>query len=792
MKQIPYLLAFIYVLVTPFSLFSQDFNIELRSTLSYPGQSLNNICGYAQGGREYALVGASKGLSIVDVTNPDSPVEIVQIPGPGNSGKEIKVYSHYAYVVSPGGGGVQIVDLQDLPSPTLNYHHYRGSGEINGQLDKIHALHIDVTKGFLYVFGATFFPTSVHTLNPDPYNPELVGFFDQLGYVHDGYADNDTLYSCHVGAGILAIVNMKDKLNPVLLGTVETPGRFTHNAWLLDDHKHILTTDETYPSFLTCYDISDPSDLKELDRISTNDGNQSIVHNTHVLRDWAVTAWYTDGVVIVDAHEPDNLVIVGSYDTWPTQEPDSGFKGCWGVFPFLPSGNLVASNIYHFDEGGGKLFVLTPTYKRAAYLEGQVLDACTGHPVKGVTVQIKNSNSPLSSSQSDNNGIFKTGLAESGIFNVTISKPGYATQSMEANLMAGEITILNTALSRSSAAYNVSGKLLDQNTGMALPNTEFILKSDLITYKVQTNSVGQFDLSCIFGGAYRAGTWAYLVADVLIDKDGLINIPLQPGYYDDFELDLGWVVSGNTTYGTWELGEPMATTSFGGINPDLDIDTDNGDQCYITGNQGVSSGAVHISSTTLSAPNMKLAALDKAVLTFNYWFQTNNSGTNFDHTYLEVVVNNGSKSASVFRNYESSNYQWKFSGAIQLDQYLPLTDNMSVKFIVNESAGLYIEAALDVFEVRSGLVAASEPYQNAQLILSPNPTTSDFQLQYNWPDAQQLTLEVFNLLGQGVFSRQLDKESSAVRFGGQLPIGVYLLRLRTEEGRQSKVIKAVK
>jgi len=112
-------------------------------------------------------------------------------------------------------------------------------------------------------------------LNTDPYNPVYVGKFDQLNYIHDGYVDNDTLYACHINDGYLSIVNMQDKNNPELLGTIETPARFTHNSWLLSDRKHILTTDEKFPSFVAAYDIADPSNIRELDRIATTvDGNR--------------------------------------------------------------------------------------------------------------------------------------------------------------------------------------------------------------------------------------------------------------------------------------------------------------------------------------------------------------------------------------------------------------------------------------------------------------------------------------------------------------------------------------
>ncbi|MCC7246004.1 MAG: hypothetical protein IT269_10015, partial [Saprospiraceae bacterium] len=98
------------------ALFAQNFNIELRSKVNIPGQTLANVCGYAANGREYGLLGASKGLIIMECTNPDQPVNIVQVPGPDNLWKEIKTYSHYAYVTSEGGGGLQIVDLSALPS----------------------------------------------------------------------------------------------------------------------------------------------------------------------------------------------------------------------------------------------------------------------------------------------------------------------------------------------------------------------------------------------------------------------------------------------------------------------------------------------------------------------------------------------------------------------------------------------------------------------------------------------------------------------------------------------------
>ncbi|TNE58728.1 MAG: choice-of-anchor B family protein [Bacteroidetes bacterium] len=772
-------------------LFSQDFNVQLRSTLEYPGQTLANISGYAQDGREYALVGASQGLSIVDVTDPESPTEIVQIPGPNNLWKEIKVYSHYAYVTSEGGQGVQIVDLSDLPSPNLNYHYYQGTGEIEGALNTIHALHIDLSKGFLYTFGGNFSSARVHDLNADPYFPVYVGKYDQLNYIHDGFADNDTLYACHIYSGLMAIVDMRDKQNPVVLGTVETPGRFTHNTWLTDDHKTALTTDETTPSFLTSYDISDPTDIKELDRYSPNDGNGSIGHNTHVLNDYAITSWYTDGFTIVDAHKPDNLVPVGMYDTWP-QASGAGFDGCWGVFPFLPSGNILATNIPNTNGGTGTLFVLTPNYQRASYLEGQIMDGCTGTPLSGADISLAGT---LVTAQklTNNNGIFKTGIPEAGTFSVTISKPGYIPQTVSVDLNTGAVTMLNITLERQSA-FNINGKLTDLATGNPLSNISFSMKGDIQEYKLQTNANGQFDLSCLFGGNYRLGAWGYRPAEVLINSDGSLTVALETAYYDDFDLDLGWTATSTANDGFWTLGEPVGTYLFNQLaNPDQDNPNDVGDRCYVTGNGGGSAGNDDVDggSVTLISPLMRLASYSDAILTFDYWF-VNGGGNNSPNDRFEIQLLNGQESVIILTETSSLD-AWRNSGEIHLADYLPLTDNMQIRFIAyDDNPGHVVEAAVDVFEVVPGLVSAFEPDANASLHLSPNPTSHAFRLQYNWPEATDIRLEVRNLVGQLVTEQALAPLAGVAEFGAGLPKGVYLVSLKDSNGRYSKLVKAVK
>ncbi len=785
--------AFLPMLILSAStLFAQNYNLQLRSTLDFPGQTLANVSGFSQNGREYALVGASLGLAIVEVTNPNAPVLIVQIPGPNNLWKEIKTYGHYAYITSEGGQGLQIVDLSGLPGANLNSYFYTGDGVIAGQLDKIHSLHIDTTRGFLYAYGGSLFNggAKILDLNTDPYNPVYVGKFDQLNYIHDGYVDNDTLYACHINDGYLSIVNMQDKNNPELLGTVETPARFTHNSWLLSDRKHILTTDEKFPSFVAAYDIADPSNIRELDRIATTvDGNSSIGHNTHVLNDWAVTSWYTDGVTIIDAHRPENLIQVGRYDTYAGT---GVFDGCWGAYPYFPSGTIIASNIPNIgDNVTGKLFVLTPTYVRACYLEGTVTSTCTGQALINATVTI-NSNDPLAFTQTKNDGSFKTGQPTPGNFTVTVSKAGFISQTTTLELTPGEITPLHVNLEPISA-FSIVGTVLDAQSGQPLANVPVQISSPLETFNRQTNAAGQFNLTCAPGATYQvsANAWGYLPANFVLENGGGAIISLQRGYFDDFGFNLNWSKSGNASTGDWVRGNPVGT--FLGnmqINPENDVDSDGNELCYITGNGGGDAGDDDVDGgdVVLSSPLMLLSDYQEAVLSFWYWF-VNSGGNSAPNDRFEVVATNGLQTVTIFAD-STSQAAWQLKENVFLSDYITLTDSVRIHFITGDtSPGHLVEAGVDVFHVvPAGFVSTKDkPDPAASLLVLPNPSAADFTIRYEWPLAGDLVLEVRNTLGQLVFTQQLNGNTGSVTCGEAWPNGIYLASMRHNSGRSVPV-----
>ncbi|MDO8367551.1 MAG: choice-of-anchor B family protein [Saprospiraceae bacterium] len=791
MKQLNQFLTLLFSVAIISTVAAQDQNITFRSKISFPGQTVANMSGWASpNGQEYALVGASKGLVVVDVTDPDAPVQIVQVAGPDNFWKEIKTYSHYAYVVSEGGLGVQIVDLSALPSSNLPKKFYKGDGAIADQLNTIHALHIDLTKGNLYAFGTNLFNGGAVVLDlNDPWNPTYVGKFDQLGYIHDGYVDNDTLYAGHINAGQFSIVDMTDKAAPVLLNTQNTPTNFTHNTWLSEDRKTLFTTDETGDSFLASYDVSDPFDIKFLDKMQTNPGSGSIVHNTHIRGNYAITAWYTEGLNIVDVTNPNNLVETGKYDTYP-QGSGGSFDGCWGVYPFLPSGNLVASTI-----NPGELWVLTPSYQRACYLEGKITDAANGQPLIGATVQFVGINTSAKTTGAD--GLYHTGQPQAGVAQVQVTKFGYEPFLGTVNLTTGEISILDVALSASSI-YTVGGQVLRASNAAAIPNAYVSIISPDVTFEITTDANGQFSIPNVVSGIYDivAGAWGYryTVQNQLVNANQQVILELEEGYQDDFVFDYGWQQSGSSGEGKWERTDSPLGVDVGIlVAPDADVAGDVGFSCYVTGN---STGEVDVDdvengSSILKSPIMDLSDYLNPRISAQVWCVSANINQQFVDS-IKVFVSNGTQEKLAWKR-KGNFLDWQLM-EFDVTDFVPLSSTMSIRILCFDNPNGMIfdsyEAAFDQFNVVDQPLSTINPEETATLSAMPNPFSGATVIDYQNIENQSI-MKVFDLSGHLVQTLELEGDSGQAVIGSKLSKGVYFVRIE-QNGYASKPVKVVK
>ncbi|MFM9008761.1 MAG: choice-of-anchor B family protein, partial [Bacteroidota bacterium] len=431
------------------------------------------------------------------------------IPGTNSFWREVQTWGKYAYVTTEGCcNGLQIVNLSNLPgTPTSKY--WTGSGAIAGQVGKIHTVHI--RDGYAYLNGSTLFGgASLICSLADPWNPVYLGntqlaFSGNLRYVHDCFVRNDTLWAAHIYGGFFSAINISNKSAPALIATQTTPGSFTHNTWMSDQGSRVLyTTDEVSNSVLAAYDVSNTGNITQLDRLQGIQGSGSILHNTYVRNGFAINSYYKDGITIVDVSRPDNLITVGRFDTYP-QGSGNGFNGAWGVYPYLPSGNILVSDI---DNG---LFVLTPTYVRAAWLEGTVRDSCSNALLSSVNVRILSGTHH--DEQSKLTGVYKSGTATAGTFTVQFSKSGYDTLNIPGvTLQNGVLTTLNVRM-RPSAAVKLGTALVQQPscTGQSNGSIDIQLLNNPsgLVYSWSTGATSQ-DLLSI-----PAGTYTLTVSDGL-------------------------------------------------------------------------------------------------------------------------------------------------------------------------------------------------------------------------------------------------------------------------------------
>jgi hypothetical protein len=121
---------------------------------------VNDIWGWTDPatGKDYALVGATEGTVMVDISDPKRPVVLGMLPSASNSGspfwRDIKVYANHAYVVSEHTNhGVQVFDLTRLRDWDGSYTTYDADARYTGH-GSAHNIAINEDTGFAYSVGA--------------------------------------------------------------------------------------------------------------------------------------------------------------------------------------------------------------------------------------------------------------------------------------------------------------------------------------------------------------------------------------------------------------------------------------------------------------------------------------------------------------------------------------------------------------------------------------------------------------------------------------------------------------
>ncbi len=336
----------------------QSWNMTFHDNFKGPIDTAryNDVWGYVDSaGREYGIFGSNRETFFVEVTDPDSIRFIASFEGRtlNTTWRDYSTWSHYAFGVSDGGGGsLQIWDLQYLPDSVVKIfdHDSLGHSTHNIQMWRSDLYMID-NKGSNPGGGSYRWPVRVVSVK-DPYNPKTVGglFDTDYNLGHDVYIWHDTAYLSVYFSGTkngLHVYDFRSPANPQLLGSLQNypEAGINHASWGSWDRQTLVMADETHGSGVKMVDISDLSNMQTLSVFRTFPG--AIAHNPFIVDTLAIISYYHDGVQVWSIKDPTNPVHVGYFDTDTTIGSGSnygGYEGCWGVYPFFPSGTLIATD----------------------------------------------------------------------------------------------------------------------------------------------------------------------------------------------------------------------------------------------------------------------------------------------------------------------------------------------------------------------------------------------------------------------------------------------------------------
>lgn len=355
---------FVFFISGIIHLSAQNFNVAPKAYVGgMPGNEYNDVWGYVdKTGKEYAIIGSSKAINIYDVTDCSNPIQKMSyIDGSTVTWRDFKTYRNYAYGVCDGGACTEGLEIINLDNYSVT--------QSTAVFDRAHNIYIDTLHARLYVVGsnATNGQLTIYTLdteivngvtyNGTPANPVLLKKF-QTSYIHDIYVRNNIAYASHGYNGYI----MWDVTNPAniqqLASNTDATG-YNHSSWLTTNGQYAYAAEEVPRGRpLKLYQISGTGLGTALNLIgSFNDPLEAPTfsnnrpHNPFVKGDTLFVSYYEDGVQIFNISNPLSPKLIAYYDTYKLQNglgydiAAHDWKGPWGVYPYLPSGCILASDI---------------------------------------------------------------------------------------------------------------------------------------------------------------------------------------------------------------------------------------------------------------------------------------------------------------------------------------------------------------------------------------------------------------------------------------------------------------
>ncbi|MFM9995899.1 MAG: choice-of-anchor B family protein [Phycisphaerales bacterium] len=610
-----------------------------------------DIWGYTSpSGREYALIGVGWGTGVVEVTNPASPVILAVVPGANSQWHDTAVVGNYAYTVSEGGQGIQVINLSQVDAGIVTHV----GNVMQGGHSSTHTLLQNAASGHVYVCGANLgggglLPVS--TANPNAPVFSGPGWTDT--YVHEAWIETYTsgpyagkeIAFLFIGGSGLAFVDVTNKNAPIELYQSPTgtngpyPGEnYSHQGFLSADKKYLYHNDEIdgpsgsnpVPAMLTrVFNIENLANPR-LTAVFTN-GLLAVDHNEYVHNGYLYQSNYQSGMRVWDLSEPLSPVEVAYLDTYPSNN-SNGYGGNWGNYPFFASGTIVMS-----DRQNGlfvlkvSLLKLNPAATPAALTPGQATP---------VTVQVSAKDAQVNPA--------------SVRMHVSVNGGSFSPIAMSSAGGGAYTASIPTKSCNDRVRYYFSADTTD-----AVPRT--------------------FTAPLTAPAAFYSAT----------AQSGQTTV-----FSDNFQSDTGWTVANTAvTAGAWARAVPAANGGQGSAIGDAD----GSGMAYVTGNganEDLDGGP-----TRLLSPLFDLSGAPEAVVTYSRWVISVIGTT--DTLVTEVSNNNGTTWTQV-ESLGPSSGGWQ-PKSFRVADYVAPTAQVRVRYSISDTGtpASQTEAGIDAFSITS-------------------------------------------------------------------------------------------
>lgn len=749
--------------------------------------SAGNLWGYVDldDNREYAIIGLNTGTGIVEVTDPANPRVVGTIPGVTSQWRETRVlqvfnqttnrWDGYAYVTTEGsGGGIQIIDLSQLPNSVSLATTWTGvTTSHTSNISNIDQ-HTNVANNpnfppVLYISGSNRGGVRFISL-ANPTSPVELGAWTET-YSHDTYAHVFTdarANQCAAGhnpcevlfnfAGTpgLKVIDVTNKSAPVTLSTLNYPNRgYTHSGWISNDTNFIFLHDETDEQNFTLNTTIRTINIANFTAPSVSNvwtgPTRAIDHNGYTIGTKFYFSNYTRGVGILDVTNPNAPTQTAFFDTYPTNN-GATFNGAWGVYPYLPSGSILISDIQRGlivvrEQTSGptpmptQTFTLSPTFTPTP----------TGTGLPGGTVFFDNFETDQGWVRNPNGTDTATaGLWERGDPETTNSSGA----KQLGNTVSGTNDLVTGRLAGSSAGvHDIDGGVtsirsplinlptsgnLQLSFNYYLAHGSNATNADFFRLRIVSGTTATTVFERLGSAADVDAAWASQIASlnsfagqavhILIEtadagtaslvEAAVDNVSITASdtptatpsptitstpsggdlFFDNFETNLGWTNNPNNTdtatTGLWERGDPEATDSTG---PKQLSTTVSGTNDLVTGRlAGTSAGAHDIDSgvTSVRSPAITLTGGSNYTLSFSYYLAHGSNATSADFFRIRII--SGAVTTTVFERLGSAtdvDAAWT-SQTVNLNSFAGQTIQILIEAADLGTASL-IEAAVD-------------------------------------------------------------------------------------------------